>query len=49
MGGSRVSYEYNGHSHCQSCGTEVCLGVGHEAMEIRPQTFSPLGVGDPFG
>ena len=48
MGGRRASYECHGHSHCQSCGREVCLRVGPEDVETEPQVFSPLGVGGQF-
>ena len=48
MGDRRVSYECHGHSHRQSCGREVCPGVVPEDVEMKPQVFSPLGVGGQF-
>ena len=48
MGGRRVSYECHGHSHRRSCRREVSLGVGPEDVEVKPQVFSPLGVGGQF-
>lgn len=42
MDGSRVSFEWNGHSHGQSGGGESRNQAEHEDMGIRLTIFSPL-------
>lgn len=49
VGGSRLSYEWNEHSRCQSCGEEVCLGTEHEDIGIRPSVSLLSGVRGQLG